>query len=187
MVETAESQNPSSESWLQGLVQVFTGNGKGKTSAAMGAVLRALGYGQRIYIAFFMKGSSPYGERNVLSQLANVTVSSFGQAEFVNPDRIKLEQIAQAGQALKAAREATLSGNYEMVVLDEINLAAAWKLVAVEDVLQLIKDKPRRVELILTGRLADARIIQMADLVTEMVKIKHPYDKGVPARKGIEY
>jgi cob(I)alamin adenosyltransferase len=182
-----EKRDLSSGSPGPGLVQIFTGDGKGKTSAAMGAIIRALGHGRRVYVTFFMKGDYPYGERLILGQLPHVTVSSFGQEEFVDPARIKLEQIAQAGQALTAAREAVLSGKYDMVVLDEVNLAAAWKLVAVEDVMKLIKDKPRNVDIILTGRLADARLIRIADLVTEMVKVKHPYDKGVPARQGIEY
>jgi cob(I)alamin adenosyltransferase len=185
--EKLTKRDLSSEPTGQGLVQVFTGSGKGKTSAALGTVIRALGHGLRVYIVFFMKGDYPYGERNILSRLENVTVSSFGQEEFVDPAKIKLEQIAQAGQALAAAREAMLSGNYDLIVLDEINVAAGFKLVAVEDVIQLIKDKPRKVDLILTGRLADPKVIEMADLVTEMVNIKHPYDKGIAARKGIEY
>jgi cob(I)alamin adenosyltransferase len=171
----------------QGLVQIFTGDGKGKTSAALGSLVRAVGHGLRVYIIFFMKGDYPYGERQILSQLPNVTVASFGQEEFVDPANIKLEQIAQAGQALKAAREAMLSSNYDLLILDEVNVAAAFKLVSVDDVIQLIKDKPRKVDLILTGRKADPRLVQAADLVTEMVKIKHPYDNGVASRKGFEY
>jgi cob(I)alamin adenosyltransferase len=187
LAKNLEKRDLSPTSSGPGLVQIFTGDGKGKTSAALGAVLRALGQGFRVHVTFFMKGDYPYGERSILNKLPNVTVSSFGEESFVDPSKIKLEQIAQAGQALTAAREAMLSGKYDLLVLDEVNLASAWKLVAVEDVMRLIKDKPRNVELILTGRLADARMVKMADLVTEMVKIKHPYDKGVPARKGIEY
>jgi cob(I)alamin adenosyltransferase len=93
----------------------------------------------------------------------------------------------QARQALAAAREAMLSGNYDLLVLDEVNVAVAWKLVELEEVLRFINDKPENVELILTGRYADTKLVQMADLVTEMLKIKHPYDGGVMARKGIEY
>ncbi len=171
----------------RGLVQVFTGDGKGKTSAALGVVLRALGHGLRVYIVFFMKGDYPYGERNILSQLPNVNMASFGTTEFIYPANIKPEEIQQARQALAAAREAMLSGNYDLVVLDEVNLAAAWKLVELDEVIKLISDKPPNVELILTGRKADTKLIQLADLVTEMLKIKHPYDEGVVGRKGIEY
>ena len=171
----------------KGMVQVFTGNGKGKTSAALGAVLRALGHGMKAYIVFFMKGKYPYGEFSTLSKLPNVDVASFGFRCFTDPANIKPEEIEQAKLALSAAREAMLSGKYDLVVLDEVNVAVAKKLVELDEVVRLIGDKPRNVELILTGRYADTKLIELADLVTEMVKLKHPYDKGVPARKGIEY
>lgn len=187
MTEKLAKRDLSLESSRRGLVQIFTGDGKGKTSAALGSIIRALGHGLRVYIIFFMKGDYPYGERNILNKLPNVTVASFGQEEFVDPTNVKLEQIAQAGQALASAREAMLSGKYDLVILDEINVAAAFKLISVDEVIQLIKDKPENVELILTGRKADPRLIQMADLVTEMVKIKHPYDCGITSRKGFEY
>ncbi len=177
----------SSEPSSQGLVQIFTGDGKGKTSAALGNIIRALGHGLRVYIIFFLKGNYPYGERNILSKFSNVTVASFGQEEFVDPANIKEEQIAQASQALAAAREAIFSGNYDLVILDEINIAVSFKLISVQEVIRLIKDKPKKVELIFTGRSADPELIRMADLVTEMVKVKHPFDIGVVARKGIEY
>jgi cob(I)alamin adenosyltransferase len=187
LAEKTIKRDLTSEPSSQGLVQVFTGDGKGKTSAALGNLIRALGHGLRVHIIFFMKGDYPYGERNILSQLPNVTVTSFGQEEFVDPANIKAEQVAQAGQALAAARQAVLSRSYDLVILDEINVAAAFKLIAVEDIIRLIDDKPRKLELILTGRLADSRIIEKADLVTEMVKIKHPFDRGISARKGFEY
>jgi len=185
LTEKASSSGSSSEPF-QGLVQVFTGNGKGKTTAALGTVLRALGHGLRVYIIYFMKGDYPYGERRILAELPNVDFASFGSLEFVDPANIKPEEIEQAGQALAAAREAMLSGNYDLVVLDEVNVAVAWKLVALDEVLKLVSDKPANVELILTGRYADARLIQRADLVTEMKHIKHPYEKGIKARRGIE-
>ncbi len=171
----------------QGLVQIFTGDGKGKTSAAVGAVLRALGQGLKAYIVFFMKGDHPYGERNILAKLPNIEMASFGHRGFVDPVNIKPEEKEQAKQALAAAREAMLSGNYDLVVLDEVNVALAWKLVELDEVIRLIDDKPSNVELILTGRKADIKLVQRADLVTEMLKIKHPYDEGVVAREGMEY
>jgi len=177
----------SPERLSRGLVQVFTGDGKGKTSAALGIVLRALGHGLRVYIAYFMKGDYPYGERRILSELPDVDIVSFGGRGFVDPANIKPEEIEEAKQTLAAAREAMLSGNYDVVVLDEVNLAAAWKLVELDEVIRLINDKPPNVELILTGRQADTELIKLADLVTEMLKIKHPYDKGMAARKGIDY
>ncbi len=177
----------SSEPLSRGLVYIFTGDGKGKTSAALGVILRALGHGLRVYIVYFMKGDYPYGERNILAKLPNVTMASFGHRGFIDPANIKPEEIEQAKQALAAAREAMLSGSYDLVVLDEVNLAAAWKLVELDEVIRLIGDKPQNVELILTGRKADTQLIKLADLVTEMLKIKHPYDEGVKARKGIDY
>ena len=187
MTEKASFSSPSSEPFTEGLVQVFTGEGKGKTTAALGAVIRALGCGLRVYIVYFMKGDYPYGERNSLSKLPNVTMASFGSLKFVNPESAKPEEKEQARQALAAAREAMLSGSYDLVVLDEVNLAAAWKLIELDEVVKLITDKPQNVELILTGRQADTKLVQLADLVTEMLKIKHPYNEGMIARKGIEY
>lgn len=180
-------ESSPSESPRQGLIQVFTGDGKGKTSTALGVVLRALGHGLRVFIVFFMKGDYPYGEFRTLARLPNVDVASFGFRGHTDPANIKPEEIEQAKQALSTAREVMLSGNYDLVVLDEVNVAAAWKLIEVDEVVRLIRDKPRNVELVLTGRYADAKLIELADLVTEMVKVKHPYDKGVSARKGIEY
>ena len=171
----------------KGLIQVFTGNGKGKTSAALGSILRATGHGLKVFIVFFMKGKYPYGEFSSLPKLPNVEVASFGLRCLIDPDNINPEEIEQAEQALKTARQAMLSGKYDMVVLDEVNVAVYFKLIRPDDVIELIEEKPPDVELILTGRYAETAFIERADLVTEMVKIKHPYDKGVKARKGIEY
>lgn len=185
--KTSSFNSLSPEPLRRGLVQIFTGDGKGKTSAAIGAVIRALGHGLRVYIVFFMKGESPSGERDILSQLPNVTMGSFGSEGFVDPANIKPADKEQARKALAAARQAMLEGNYDMVVLDEVNVAVAFNLVELGEVLKFINDKPERVELILTGRRADSKLVQSADLVTEMLKIKHPYDEGMTARGGIEY
>jgi cob(I)alamin adenosyltransferase len=171
-----------------GLVQVFTGDGKGKTTAALGAILRAVGHGLCIFVVFFIKGSYAYGEFSTLDKLPNVRLAVFGLRQFIDKNsEINPEEKRQAGAALAAAREAITSGRYDLVVLDEINVALDFHLIATEDVIDIIKNKPSHVELILTGRNADARLIEMADLVTEMVNIKHPFDKGVKARQGIEY
>ena len=171
----------------KGLVQVFTGNGKGKTTAALGTVLRAAGHGLRIFVVFFMKGDYSYGEFSTLSCLPNVDVASFGLRRFMKPGEVNPEEAEQARLALAAAREAALGGEYDLVVLDEVNVAVGFNLISVDDVIKLIQDRPPGVELILTGRYADKQLIEMADLVTEMVKVKHPFDKGVKARRGIEY
>ncbi len=177
----------SLETSRKGLVQVFTGDGKGKTSAAVGAVLRALGHGLKVFIVLFMKGDYPYGEWDVLRKLPNVDIARFGFRAFTDPEKVKPEEIEQAKQALSAARVAMLSGTYDLVLLDEVNIAVAWKLVKLNEVVQLIRDKPPNVELILTGRYADKKLVEMANLVTDMVKVKHPFDKGIMARQGIDY
>jgi cob(I)alamin adenosyltransferase len=172
----------------KGLVQVFTGEGKGKTTAALGTVLRAVGHGFKVSIIVFIKGHSSQGEYKTLAALPNVKVASFGLRQFIHKNNvINPAEKAQAQAALAAAREDVASGKYNLVVLDEINMAVFFNLLEVDEVLQLIKDKSPRVELILTGRRADEKIIAAADLVTEMLKIKHPYDKGIKARKGIEF
>ena len=171
----------------QGLVQVFTGNGKGKTSAALGAVVRASGHGLKVFIVFFLKGQYPYGEFGTLAKLPNVDFASFGLRRLIDPAQINPDEIEQAKLALLAAREAVLSGQYDLVVMDEVNVAVHFKLIELDEVIKLIGDKPQNMDLILTGRYVDAKLIELADLVTEMVKLKHPYDKGMKARKGIEY
>ena len=169
------------------LVQVFTGNGKGKTTAALGTILRAIGHGFRVFIVFFMKGDSAYGEYDSLTKLPDVNIISFGLRHLIDPTNVDPEDIRQAKLAMEAAREATLSGKYDLVVMDEVNVAVEYKLIELDDVIDLVCQKPENVELILTGRYADNKLIEMADLVTEMVKVKHPFDKGINARKGIEY
>jgi len=186
-MKQASQERLSSKPFTKGLVQVITGNGKGKTTSALGTVIRALGHGLKAYIIVFMKGDYPYGEWNTLSKLPNVDFIRFGSREFIDPQNITSKDREQAEQALAAAREAMLSGNYDLVVLDEVNVATAWNLVELDEVIKLINDKPKDVELILTGRKADVKLIQLADLVTECVDIKHPYKKGIKARRGIEY
>lgn len=172
----------------KGLVQVFTGNGKGKTTASLGTVLRAAGHGFKTLVIFFIKGNSADGEFKTLPQLPGVEVAKFGLRKWImDPKNVSPQEISEAKAALAAAHQAVTSGKYDIVVLDEINIAVFFKLIDVEDVLNLIKDKALNTELILTGRNADSRIIEAADLVTEMKAVKHPYDKGIIAREGIEY
>ena len=171
----------------EGLVQVLTGGGRGKTTAALGTVIRAVGQGLRVHIIHFMKGTYPYGEHKALAQLPNITVSRFGKLDFVDPNNVQDDERKEAEDALAASREAMLSGDYDLIIRDEVNIASGWGLVPVDKVIDLIRDKPEGVELILTGRYADPRLIEIADLVTEMVEIKHPYQRGTKARRGIEY
>ncbi len=172
---------------MTGLVQIFTGDGKGKTSAALGLAMRAAGHGLRVHITFFMKGDYPYGEQKSLALLPNISVARFGQREFVDPANVTPEEKEQAKEALEDARRAVFSGEYDVVILDEVNVAAAWKLVDVDEVIQLARGKPDSVELVLTGRYADQSLVDVAHLVTEMKEIKHPYRTGTPSRMGIDY
>jgi len=186
VVEESAKASPS-ETASKGLLEVFTGNGKGKTSAALGIALRAAGHDRRVFIVFFMKGEFPYGEQKVLSDLPNVEFARYGFVSFVDPANVRPEEKEEAQKALAAAEQAMLSKKYDVIILDEVNVAAAWKLITVDEVIKLINSRPEEIDLILTGRYADPGVIELADLVTDMVKIKHPYDKGIPSRKGIDY
>ncbi|MCX7855115.1 MAG: cob(I)yrinic acid a,c-diamide adenosyltransferase [Anaerolineae bacterium] len=170
----------------KGYVQVYTGDGKGKTTAALGLALRAAGHGMRTYIGQFMKGQF-YGELEALRDHPLITVEQYGDANcWVRRDQISPEQVARARQGLERAREAMLSGQYDIVVLDEVNIAIWFGLLTVEEVLAFLDQRPEGVEVVLTGRCAPQELMDRADLVTEMREVKHYYQAGVPARTGIE-
>ena len=171
----------------KGLVQVYTGNGKGKTSAAFGLALRAVGRGLKVYMIQFIKGGFDYGELFTVKNLPNFTLKAFGRGRFVTSKPPQKEDVDLAQEALHLAERIVHSGNYNIVILDEINVALDLNLISLEDVLELIKSKPPSLELVLTGRNAHEEVIKAADLVTEMKEIKHPFNKGIEARKGIEY
>jgi cob(I)alamin adenosyltransferase len=171
----------------KGLVQVYTGNGKGKTTAAFGLALRAIGRGLKVYIIQFIKGGFDYGELYIVDKLPNLTLKAFGRGKFVTEKPPGKADVELAEEALALAEEVVKSGEYDIVILDEINVALNLKLIQIEKVLELIKNKPKHVELVLTGRYAPNEIIEAADLVTEMKEVKHPFNKGFQARKGIEY
>ncbi len=174
-------------SLTEGKVQVYTGNGKGKTTAALGLALRAVGRGLKVCMVQFIKGGGEYGEHLAAERLAPLlTIHQTGRDCWIYKDRLDPQDIAIARGTLNLARETLTDGQYDLVILDEINGAAWFGLVTVEDILDLIKQKPEQVELVLTGRSADPRVIEAADLVTEMVEVKHYYQAGVPARTGIE-
>jgi cob(I)alamin adenosyltransferase len=171
----------------QGLVQVITGGGKGKTTAAFGLGLRAVGHGLRVLALQFMKGDTRYGEFVSVGYLPNFTVERFGTGGLVDMNNPSEPDRDEARRGLERAREAMLSGHYDVIILDEINVAASWKLVSVDDVLTLVRDKPANVELVLTGRYADPKVVDAADYVTQLGQVKHPYQKGILARQGIDY
>jgi cob(I)alamin adenosyltransferase len=171
----------------RGYVQVYTGNGKGKTTAALGLALRAAGSGLRTYIGQFCKGQK-YGELESVKKLAPlVMIEQFGRKTFMHiKDPADPADVRMARRGLARSRAAMLSGRYDIVVLDEILIALFFRLLEENDILALMDERPADVELILTGRNAPASVIRRADLVTEMRERKHYYAKGVEARTGIE-
>jgi cob(I)alamin adenosyltransferase len=170
----------------RGCIQVYTGNGKGKTTAALGLALRAVGRGLNVCIFQFIKGGGRYGEHMAAEKLAPLlTIIQTGRPGWVNTKDIS-EDRRTAQEALVQAQELLTSGEYDLFVCDEINGAVGFGLIDVEQVLDLISIKPVKTELVLTGRNAHHLVIEAADLVTEMQEIKHYYKAGVPARTGIE-
>jgi cob(I)alamin adenosyltransferase len=171
----------------KGLVIVITGNGKGKTTAAFGQALRAIGQGYRVFVLQFMKGRK-YGEFIAAEKyLPRLTIRMSGLDSFVMRDNPAAIDIEWAQKGLVAAKKAINSGKYDMVILDEINVALDFKLIALPDVIELIKNKPTNLDIILTGRYAPSEIIELADTVSEVKEVKHHYSKGIKDRVGIEY
>ena len=170
-----------------GLVQVYTGTGKGKTTAALGLSLRAIGKGLKVHMIQFMKGDIEYGEITAAKKLDGLEIEQFGRPDFVTRENTAKVDIEFAKKALERAREVLRNKECDILILDEINVALDYNLIALDDVISLIKNRPKNIELILTGRYANSRIIEIADLVTDMHEIKHPYQAGIPARDGIEH
>jgi len=171
----------------QGLVQVYTGDGKGKTTCALGLALRAAGQGFKVFMVQFMKGRNT-GEAKAAARLApELTLRYFGRPGLVNLKAPDPEDLALINEARDLARRVMESGDYDLVILDEINLALAYGLIPMEDMLTWLRARPPWVEVVLTGRQAPAELVAFADLVTEMRPVKHYYTAGVPARRGIEW
>jgi len=170
---------------MQGFVHVYTGNGKGKTTAALGLALRAAGAGLRVFIGQFLK-NCPYSEIRALERYADcISLEQYGTGCFVFGNPSDADRAAARRGFVKIMQHLA-SGAFDMVILDEVNIAVHFGMISVEELLALIDKRPDRVELILTGRYADSKIIERADLVTDMTEVKHYYAKGVEARKGIE-
>jgi len=172
----------------RGLVIVHTGNGKGKTTAALGLALRAVGQGLKVAMVQFIKGSWKYGELRAPEFLPGFEIQPMGRG-FVDlgSARPDPEDVALAQETFVAARDKVLGGQYDMVILDEVNYAVSYGLLDVGSVLELIREKPVEVHLVLTGRDARPEVVEAADLVTEMREVKHAFRKGVKAQKGIEF
>lgn len=170
----------------KGYIHVYTGPGKGKTTAALGLALRATGAGFKIIMIQFMKGRR-YNEINSIEKIPNFKIVQYGRDEFVskkNPEKIDID-LAEKG--FNFAKEVIKNNKYDLVILDEINVAVDYNLISLNDLLKLIEQKPKKLELVLTGRYAHPEIVKIADLVTEMLEIKHPYQKGIKARAGIDF
>ena len=170
---------------MKGYVQVYTGNGKGKTTAALGLALRAAGAGLRIFFGQFAKGGE-YSEIKALQRLQeNITVKQYGRGVFIDGKPAE-EDIRVARVGLTEARALMVSGAFDVVILDEANIATRFDLFSAGDLLDFIKTKPYDVELVITGRYADPLVMEQADLVTEMTEVKHYFRNGANAREGIE-
>lgn len=167
------------------MIHIYTGEGKGKTTAALGLALRAAGAGLKVYIGQFIKGKN-YSELKVLKKIKNIKVEQFGRGCFIKwaPNKKDIE-LAKSG--LEKINKIIYKRIYGVVILDEINVVLKLKLLALEDIVNLIKKTPKKIELVLTGRYAHPKILKLADLVTEMKEIKHYFKKGIKARRGIEY
>lgn len=170
---------------MKGYIQVYTGNGKGKTTAALGLAIRAAGAGLKVFIAQFIK-MGEYSEIKALKRFKDlITVEQFGSGRFIKgtPSASDIEAARKGVEKIKAAFR---SGQHNVVIMEEANVAAGLGVLSVEDILKIMDEKPKDVELVITGRGADSRIIEKADLVTEMKEVKHYFQKGVKARIGIE-
>ena len=169
-----------------GFVHIYTGNGKGKTTAAIGLGVRATGNGLKVYMIQFMKGRR-YSEIDALEGIPDFTVFQTGRDEFVSKENPEQIDIDLARKGFEHAKKIINAGKHDLVILDEINVAVEFNLIPLEDVLNLLEEKPGKVELVLTGRYADPELVRQADLVSEILEIKHPYQEGVLSRKGIDW
>ena len=168
-----------------GLVHVYTGNGKGKTTAALGLAVRMLGSGGKVIILQFMKAPDLYGEQKKIRECGAV-IESFGLPKFVH-GKPEPEDIEAARRALERAKEVASSGEWDLVILDEICVALGFGMLDVNEVKELIQNKAPHTELVLTGRYCPEELFELADYVTEMREVKHPYQRGILARKGVEF
>ena len=174
----------------KGLVIVYTGGGKGKTSAALGLVLRAIGYSHKVCMVQFVKGSWHFGELDSAKRLApefELITAGKGFVGILDDKSPREEHVKAANDTLAISKEKIMSGKFDVVILDEINYAIQLELLKLDDVIDMIKSKPAELDLVLTGNHAAKEVIELADLVTEMKEIKHPFKSGIKAKKGIDF
>ena len=176
----------SDEGWLI----VYTGNGKGKTTAALGMALRAVGYNMKVCMIQFVKGSWHYGEIDAIKRLDpefELVLAGSGFVGIIDDDKDIGEHKKMAEYAINISKEKILSDNYDLIILDEINYAINLELLDINDVIEIIESKPKKLTIALTGNYAKEEIIDAADLVTEMKEVKHPFKSGIKAKKGIDF
>lgn len=179
--------------WAQhGYIQVYTGNGKGKTTASLGLALRALGRDWKVLLIMFTKGGDNYGElvsfKNLSDSISqNMTIVQAGSDRIVYQDNKNEEDNIEIKKGFEIAKKAILNDEYNLIILDELNIAVDLGIIDVDEVVDLLGKKPNDMEIVITGRCANQKIIEVADLVSEITPIKHYWDKGVVAREGIEY
>lgn len=182
----ADDMKSDSTKNRQGLVIVITGDGKGKTTSALGQALRALGHERKVLLIQFLKQGC-FGETEALSRFPNIDIKQFGRAVFVDPQNPQPIDYEYAQQGMKTAIEAMTSLEYDLVILDEINVAVHFGLITVDEVTQLIKNRRPEIDLVLTGRYAASQLIDLADTVSEIRNVKHHFEQGTKARDGIEF
>lgn len=185
-MKTAITRAGAAKPVKKGLIIVHTGDGKGKTTAALGIALRACGYGMKVIMLQFFKGKWKYGELRSAPKLGTFEIQPMGQGFTWESKDVEVDK-ALVREAWRAAKEKILSGSYDVVILDEINYALSYDFLPVADIVEFLKNKPPMLHVILTGRDAKPEIIEIADLVTEMRQIKHPFEQGISAQKGIEF
>lgn len=169
------------------LVHVYSGPGKGKTTASLGLAMRACGHGWKVRMICFMKGDPDYGEVKASKQIPNFELIQSGLPTFVKKGEPTEEDITLALEGFELAQNTAAEGHFDMLILDEINVAVDYGLLPLDRLIDFIVHKPDSLELVLTGRYVHPEIVKNADLVTEMLEIKHPYQEGIPGREGVDY
>jgi cob(I)alamin adenosyltransferase len=187
MPESPQTAPPSARQKKEGLIIVHTGNGKGKTTAALGLAFRAVGQKMKVLIVQFIKGKWKYGEMETAKMLGNnPEIYPMGEG-FTWDTQNRERDREKAREAFEFGLNKIKKGGYDMLIFDEINYVTSYGYLPVEDLISFLKEKPKKLHVVLTGRDADPRVIEIADLVTEMKEIKHPYKYGIKAQKGIEF
>lgn len=170
------------------MIQIYTGNGKGKTTAAMGLALRAIGHGMTVCIVQFFKNKKYYGEQKIFSKIKNLEFCSFAQKHPRMHKNVKIRDTKNdCGRALKKIKSIIRSGKCDVLILDELNVAARDRFISIKELLKILKNKTGNMEIVITGRGAPPQLMEIADIISEIKAVKHPYEKGIKYRKGIEF